>query len=238
MCKQNKSLRLTIKAFIKSEEKKRAAAAAEVTPALDPTPAPQPSETPAPVVTPAAQNTTNSEIESSVQAANEEIHRQLPNTDYQPEPAVSGATDPLEQVEQASLTDKVDMALQHANVFKISTEQAQDVATEDSHQTEQVNQTPGIDEDAVMETTEGEEHEVTFQGLDEGRRGSAFSKSGDQIGDQPENEASGLDESSQNTDWNNANGFNPMMMTMPNMQNAWGGFPNMMGQYTCQSCHL
>lgn len=231
MCKPNKSLRLTIKAFIKSEEKKRAAAV-EVTPVVEPTPAlPEPSAHPAND----EQSQPNGGTNSSVQAANDEIHRQLPKTDYQPEPAVGGATDPLEQVEQVSFIWTVcNSTGQHADSFKVSTEQAQNPLMEDANQQiEHVNQTPGIDEDGVMETTEGEEQEVTFQGLDEGRRGSAFSKSGDQNGDQTENQtgdqSSEFDGSTQNMDWNNANGFNPMMMNMPNMQNAWGGFPNMMG---------
>lgn len=226
MCKPHKALRMTIKVHLKTEEKKlnlkmeekkRAEAEAEAnTSTIQDTP-----ETAAPI------------------AAATPAPAQIDDND-QP-----GPTDPMAQVDEVGFTHSGPICLQHTHVKQVSHEQPHDEAppsdAQSHHQiteqesapehTQRVNQTPGVEEDAIVQTTEGEELDIKQDApyQDQATNGDSTQ---DAYQNQGTNASASVDPSNPNTnnmDWNTNAAFNPMM-NMPNMQQGWGGFNNMMGK--------
>ncbi|KAL1301553.1 hypothetical protein AAFC00_005791 [Neodothiora populina] len=206
MCKPHKALRMTIKVHLKTEEKKRAAAEA-ATP-----PVPRPTDTPAP---PAA--APSEHVEPVPERAETEEEQVQPNSVHvdgtNASVADPGATDPMAQVEEPS-------------------EHIADEQQPRPDHTEHVNQTPGVEADTVVQTTEGEEQDVK-DGYDQetDQNGSNDGQVQNAPQGQGMNGNMSFDASNQNfanMDWNAGATFNPMM-NMSNMQQGWGGFNNMMG---------
>lgn len=123
------------------------------------------------------------------------------------------------------------------NLTKVSTELPQDSVTDHQHHpghTERVNQTPGVEGESVMQTTEGEEQDVK-----EANEHQDNQQTTDTTQNEMTNASFGFEGSNQNfqsNDWN-ANNFNPMM-NMSNMQPGWGGFNNMMGMFFLHIYHV
>lgn len=213
MCKPHKALRMTVKVHLKTEEKKRAAA--EIATLVVAAPV----ESPAPAVPAPAEP-----LAEKTLAQDEQIPFEVVNSGE--DSAAPGATDPMDQVEEVGCLSKQELPSSSfvLTALKVSHENPQTTTAEDQSRPEETESLQSVvDADAIVQTTEGEDQNI--KDSDE-----------QQLDGQDTNEdqnAAGFDGSNgnfQNMDWNNANGFNPMM-NMPNMQAGWGGFNNMMGMF-------
>ncbi|KAK5164723.1 hypothetical protein LTR04_001670 [Oleoguttula sp. CCFEE 6159] len=220
-CKPNKALRLTVKAFLKSEEKKRDKERREAAPTENVTPAPptlatvtRSDETTAIVPengTPAAASD-GTNVVASVNADENvkqtEIQTDLaPITEPQDVPQLS-IEGPNQQKERQTST---------SNVGEVAGGGAAEAQAENIQ--------------ADEKTLQNEE-----QGIQEGGnqvQSGAWSNNGGQGQDQMFANGFGFDGSQQGfagMDWSAAGGYNPMMQMQNGVPNAqWAGFPNMMG---------
>lgn len=206
MCKPNKSLRMTVRAFIKAEEKKRVAAAEAAAAAAieqeeaSAQQAEQPAEQP--------------QAESGIQA--EPVVENVQEDNVADADATEGAlapeaTDPLAQVEEVRLCqiDGQHDILTHTQV-------SEHPAAGESAELDQIEQPTGAEDEIVAQSIEEADPEIAYS---EQKNGSE--------GEQDQNGQDASQQNFQNMDWNAANGFNPMM----NMANGFNPMMGMMGEF-------
>ncbi|KAI5271675.1 hypothetical protein E4T47_04974 [Aureobasidium subglaciale] len=208
MCKPNKTLRMTIRAFIKNEEKKRAAAA-EAAEAAAAAAAVAEQEEASAQSEPSAEQL-SAESEGPTKASAEQAQDEgVTSADATDDAIAPEATDPLGQVEETS----------------------EQLVNDEATHPQQSGQTFDAEADTVAQSIEGgdpENHESEQKDLQESTEAQQQGQSGQDVSQQ----------NFQNMDWNAANGFNPMMnmangfnpmmgmMGMPGMNpmSMFGGF--------------
>lgn len=213
MCKPNKSLRMTVRAFIKAEEKKKAAAAEAAAAAAieQEEAAAQQSE----------QIAEQPQEESDVQA--EPIVEQLEEESVDAPDATEGAlapeaTDPLAQVEEVR---PCQIGWSGRN-FDVYLQVSEHTAAGESAELDQPEQPTGTEEETIAQSIE----EADPEHVDVEQKNESESQQQNQ---------NGQDASQQNfqsMDWNAANSFNPMM----NMANGFNSMMGMMGELICLHC--
>lgn len=225
---------MTVKVHLKTEEKKRAAAV--VIEAATPSKS-APEDAPAPAPVAALEQPGHGETPAQdTEQSNEEAAAIDPT-----------ATGPVDEFDEVSFcSDKAPFGYAMLIPQKVSKQGLLDEATETSaapQDSEQVNQTPVVDEDAIIQTTEGQDVELNEENQQQEQDGENVDQNQDYNNSQNEsansNAAFPYNQSNQNfsnLDWNTNAAFNPMM-NMPNMQAGWGGFNNMMGKlHPLNSC--
>ncbi|KAJ9639431.1 hypothetical protein H2199_006464 [Coniosporium tulheliwenetii] len=216
-CKPNKALRLTVKAFLKSEEKKRA-----VKPATPATPSAAETPTPAIVDPPTSapghppQTEQSGELSTPVVASIEE---------HAPAGEVFAGQTQLARREAASQPAAQDQTQEPEETKReVSVAQgATEAETADRQHTDPVIETQGAQDGVQSQRPDGSQDQNNM-----------WAMNGGQGQQQMYGEGYGFDSSQAgygDMGWNNASGFNPMMQ-MP-MQNgtggSWNNFSGMMG---------